>query len=330
MMPTTSNIQLRTGASEPECLISPDAPEPLQEVNSGDAELASGSIQKPGLNIAATVWITVVHLGVLAAPWTFSWAGIGLMLVMYFLTGCVGICLGYHRLLSHHSFETYRPLRWLIAWIGGLAGEGSAIHWCANHRIHHAKSDHDGDPHSPRQGFLWSHMLWCLQAMGKKEREELHRRWAPDLLKDPVLRFLDRTFLFWQVVIAFSFGLVGYYLEGLQLAASLIVWGVFVRMVVVLHATWCINSVTHVWGYKTYDNGDDSKNLWWVAVITFGEGWHNNHHAYQKAANYGHRWWEFDTTYQVIRLMGMFGLAWRIAPIPARALEILGKKRIAK
>ena len=123
-------------------------------------------------------------------------------------------------------------------------------------------------------------------------------------------------------------GFDGYAIGGLYMAASLVVWGMFVRMVIVLHATWCINSVTHVWGYKTYDNDDDSKNLWWVAVLTFGEGWHNNHHAYQKAANYGHRWWEFDTTYQVIRLMRAVGLAWAIAPIPQKALQILARKRI--
>ena len=280
------------------------------------------------ISAPAVAWIALVHLGALAAPWTFTWAGFWLMLGMYFLTGCIGICLGYHRLLSHASFETYRPVRWLIAWIGGLAGEGSAIHWAANHRIHHAKSDQEGDPHSPRKGFLWSHMLWCLQGMGKIEREALHRRWAPDLLKDPVLRFLDRTFLHWQIVVALTFCALGYSLGDMQLALSLVVWGVFVRMVIVLHATWCINSVTHVWGYKTYDNGDDSKNLWWVAVVTFGEGWHNNHHAYQKAANYGHRWWEFDTTYQVIRLMRLLGLVWKVAPIPEKAVQILRQKRI--
>lgn len=273
-------------------------------------------------------WIVVVHIGAVAAPWTFSWAGLGVMFAMYFSTGCIGICLGFHRLLSHKSFETYRPMRWLIAWIGGLAGEGSAINWCANHRIHHAKSDHEGDPHSPREGFLWSHMLWCMQKIGAKERREIHQRWAPDLLRDPVMRFLDSTFLLWQIVVGIAFAAAGYWLGGTSMALSFVVWGIFVRMVIVLHATWCINSVTHVWGYKTYDNGDDSKNLWWVAVLTFGEGWHNNHHAYQKAANYGHRWWELDTTFAVISMMRLLGLAWSVAPIPERAREALRRKRL--
>ncbi len=283
-----------------------------------------------GIDWAAATWIGLVHIGALAAPFVFSWTGLALMLVMYFLTGCIGICLGYHRLLSHQSFETYRPVRWLIAWIGGLAGEGSAIHWSANHRIHHAKSDQEGDPHSPREGFLWSHVLWCLQRVGSADRRALHQRWAPDLLKDRGLRFLDATFLLWQIVIGLLFAAIGFAIGGGYMAASLVVWGVFVRMVIVLHATWCINSVTHVWGYKTYDNGDDSRNLWWVAVLTFGEGWHNNHHAYQKAANYGHRWWEIDTTYLMICLMRRLGLAWSVAPIPERALALLAQKRLKR
>ncbi|TXH06712.1 MAG: acyl-CoA desaturase [Candidatus Moraniibacteriota bacterium] len=310
--------------------------EVMSDIAHPDGELLEGKVLKQqqakplGVEWGVALWIGAIHLGALAAPFTFSWTGLWVMLGLYFLTGCIGICLGYHRLLSHRSFETFRPMRWLIAWVGGLAGEGSAIHWCANHRIHHAKSDHTGDPHSPREGFLWSHMLWCMQRSDPKERRAMHERWAPDLLRDPVLRFLDTTFLLWQFVVAFALAGIGYAVGGAYMAASFVVWGVFVRMVVVLHATWCINSVTHVWGYKTYDNDDDSKNLWWVALFTFGEGWHNNHHAYQKAANYGHRWWEFDTTYQVIRLMRIVGLAWSIAPIPQKALQILAKKRIAK
>lgn len=300
-----------------------------------DAEMIQQGSDNPlgkhfssGIAWESAIWIAVVHLGAIAAPWTFSWQGLGVMLFMYWLTGGIGVCLAFHRLLSHRSFTTYAPVRWFLAWIGGLAGEGSAIHWVANHRIHHAKSDHWGDPHSPREGFLWSHMFWCMQRMTPEARYEMHHRWAPDLADDPVLQFLDRTFLLWQIVIAVTLGAIGYAFGGWQMAASFLVWGVFVRMVVVLHATWCINSVTHVWGYKTYDNGDDSKNLWWVALITFGEGWHNNHHAYQRAANYGHRWWEIDTTYWMIQSMRMCGLAWNVAPIPQKALDILNRKRV--
>lgn len=301
-----------------------------EELQGSNLSAAKAGHFPHGIAWGAAGWIAVVHVGALAAPWTFSWSGLGVMLFMYWLTGGVGVCLTFHRLLSHRSFATFAPMRWMLAWIGGLAGEGSAIHWVANHRIHHAKSDHLGDPHSPREGFLWSHMLWCLQRIPTAERRALHHRWAPDLEKDPVLRFLDATFLLWQVVFAAGLYAMGYLAGGLDLACSWLVWGVFVRMVVVLHATWCINSVTHVWGYKTYDNGDDSKNLWWVALLTFGEGWHNNHHAYQRAANYGHRWWELDTTYLMIRTLQALGLAWNVAPIPQKAKEILARRNFGR
>lgn len=309
--------------------VSPDKHD--TKVKDNDREIQSSGKHHfaEGIAWGPLLWIAAVHVGALAAPFTFTWQGLLVMLMLYWLTGGVGICLGYHRLLSHKSFQTYAPLRWLIAWIGGLAGEGSAIHWVANHRIHHARSDKSGDPHSPREGFLWSHMLWCLQHDTPESLRAMHQRWAPDLQKDPVLRFLDRTFLLWQIVFSAGVFAVGYLWGGFPVAISLLVWGVFLRMVIVLHATWCINSVTHIWGYKTYDNGDDSKNLWWVAAVTFGEGWHNNHHAYQRAANYGHRWWEIDTTYATIRLMKLLGLAWDVAPIPQKALEQLQQRKLA-
>lgn len=266
-----------------------------------------------GLDWPTVFWISVVHLGLLAAPFTFSWSGLAIMFVLYWLTGGIGICLGYHRLFSHRSFATPKAIRWIIALVGGLAGEGSAIHWGANHRRHHALSDTPGDPHSPREGFLWSHCLWCLGYIPAKERAQYHAHWVPDLAGDPVLRFLDRTYLWWHIGLGAALFGAGYAVGGSSLGWSYVVWGVFVRMAVVLHATWCINSVTHVWGYKTYDNGDDSKNLWWVALFTFGEGWHNNHHAHPRVANYGHRWWELDTTYMTIWLMSKLGLASDIA-----------------
>ncbi|MFO1064224.1 MAG: fatty acid desaturase [Pirellulales bacterium] len=316
-------------APKPQGLVeSSNSAEPHQETAAErEAKTLGPRHFSEGIDWGVAAWIAIVHIGALAAPFTFSWQGLVALFVMYWLTGGIGICLCYHRLLSHRSFQTYAPVRWFLAWLGGLAGEGSAVHWCANHRIHHARSDHDGDPHSPREGFLWSHMAWCMQKMTPETRRRLHERWAPDLAADPMMRFLDHTFLFWQIAVAAGMFGIGYWLGGTPLALSLLVWGVFLRMTIVLHATWCINSVTHVWGYKTYDNGDDSKNLWWVALITFGEGWHNNHHAYQRAANYGHRPWEIDTTYMTISVMRMLGLAWNVAPIPPKALEILNRKK---
>ena len=258
------------------------------------------------------IWIGLLHVGTLAAPFTFTWQGLVAMLVLAWLSAGIGICLGYHRLFCHRSFSTYRPVRWLIAWLGGLAGQGSTIYWVSNHRKHHALSDRAGDPHSPVEGAWWSHMLWLIPARHGREYEEYNRRWSPDLVEDPVMRFLDRTFILWHLLLGGALLGGGYWLGGWPMGLSLLVWGMFVRLVYVLHATWFVNSATHMWGYRNYDCGDRSRNLWWVALLTYGEGWHNNHHAYPRMASYGHKWWEFDITYQTIRLMERLSLAWDV------------------
>jgi stearoyl-CoA desaturase (delta-9 desaturase) len=266
-----------------------------------------------GLDWPIAFWIAVLHLGALAAPFAFTWQGLGLMFVLGWLTGGIGICLGFHRLLTHRSFTTYRPLRWLIAWLGGLAGQGSAIHWVANHRKHHALSDEVGDPHSPVDGPWWSHMFWFMPLMSREDYAQYNLRWAPDLARDPVLRFLDRTFLLWHILLGALLFAAGDAWGGSRMAWSFLLWGMFVRLVYVLHSTWLVNSATHMWGYRNYETTDNSRNLWWVALLTYGEGWHNNHHALPRVASHGHRWWEFDVTYLTIRLMESLGLAWDVA-----------------
>jgi stearoyl-CoA desaturase (delta-9 desaturase) len=265
-----------------------------------------------GLDWAIVFWIALLHVGALAAPFTFSWQGLLLALLLGWMSGGLGICLGYHRLLTHRSFATYRPLRWLIAWLGGLAGQGSAIHWVANHRKHHALSDRVGDPHSPQDGPWWSHMFWFMPRMRRAEYEAYNRRWAPDLAEDPVLRVLDRMFIPSHLALGMFLFLAAYWSGGTYLAWSFVVWGMFVRLVYVLHATWLVNSVTHMWGYRNYETHDNSRNVWWVALLTYGEGWHNNHHAYPRMAKYGHKWWELDVTFLTIRLLEKLGLAWDV------------------
>ncbi len=261
-----------------------------------------------GLNWPTICWLTVIHVAVLAAPFTFSWAGLFVLLLMAWLTGGIGICLGNHRLFTHRSFAVIRPLRWLIAVLGSLAGQGSLIDWVADHRKHHALSDREGDPHSPNDGAWWSHMLWLMS--DRSRSNQAHRRhWAPDLLKEPVLVWIDRTVPplapgFRRLV----FGL-GFWIGGIATGCSLLVWGVFLRLVFVFHATWLVNSASHLWGYRNYQTRDNSRNLWWVALLTYGEGWHNNHHAYPRMARNRHKWWEFDLTFEVIRLLRTLGLA---------------------
>lgn len=264
-------------------------------------------------------WLIVVHLGALAAPFVITWQGVVLAFALHWLTGGIGVCLGYHRLFTHRSFATHNPLRWVIALIGGLSGEGSVIDWVANHRKHHALSDKEGDPHSPRDGAWWSHMFWLARTRTTAERDVHWDKWAPDLRKEPMLRFLDSTFLLWQFVMAATLYGGGYLLGGHFMAASFLVWGMFVRLVFVLHSTWFVNSASHMWGYKNYETTDDSRNNWWVALISYGEGWHNNHHAYPRMAKHGHRWWEIDVTYMTILLMKRLGLAWDVVDYKQRS-----------
>jgi len=265
-----------------------------------------------GVSWATVIWLAVLHLGALAAPFTFSWQGVALAAFMSWLTGSIGICLGFHRLFTHGSFRTSRPMCAIFAFIGGLAGQGSAIFWVANHRKHHAFSDRVGDPHSPKDNAIWSHMLWLVWRRDAKEYRSFTKRWAPDIVIDPVMKFLDRTFIVWHLLLGGIFFAAGYAIGGSYIACSLVVWGMFVRLVFVLHSTWLVNSATHIWGYRNYETTDDSRNNWLVALLTFGEGWHNNHHAYPTMARNGHRWWELDMTYMVIRLLAATGLAWDV------------------
>jgi sn-2 palmitoyl-lipid 9-desaturase len=272
-----------------------------------------------GLDWPVVIWIFVVHLGLLAAPFYFTWKAVAIMAVLHWLTGGVGVCLGYHRHLTHGSFSTYRPVRWLLALCGGLSGEGSAITWVANHRKHHAFSDQEGDPHSPRQGGLWSHMLWFMPNYGQKCQADIVRRYAPDLDKEPVLHWLHRMFLPSHLALGGLLLAAGWYGWDLHTGISFLVWGMFVRLVGVLHVTWFVNSASHMWGYRNYETTDDSRNLWWVGLLAYGEGWHNNHHAFQRMARHGHKWWEFDMTYLTILAMEKLGLAWDVVhDVPAR------------
>jgi fatty-acid desaturase len=264
------------------------------------------------LNWPNVIWLTIVHFGCFAAPFFFSWEAVALTVFLHWLTGGIGICLGFHRMLTHGSFQTYRPIRYLIATIGGLAGEGSVVDWVANHRKHHAHSDQEDDPHSPHDGAWWSHIFWLAWHRGPEYHREHVRRWAPDLEKDPGMRWIGYMFLPSHFVMAGVLALAGYAYGGAFMAASFVIWGMFVRLVFVLHATWFVNSASHMWGYRNYVTTDDSRNNWWVALLTYGEGWHNNHHAYPRMAPHGHRWWEVDTTYMVIRLMRACGLAWNV------------------
>lgn len=274
---------------------------------------------RQGLEWPAVLWIATIHLGALAAPFCFTWYGLWLMLGLAWITGGLGVCLGYHRLLTHSSLETFRPIRTFLAFCGAMAGEGPPIMWVAAHRKHHRYSDQNDDPHSPRDGAWWSHMLWMFPHYGSQHWAQLYRQYAPDLLKEPFLRMLDRNYLWFQLFATIGLFLLGWGLWDVRTGASFVVYGMFLRMIYVLHVTWAVNSASHIWGYRNYETRDNSRNLWWVGLLAFGEGWHNNHHAFQRAAQHGHRWWEIDLTYWVICAMRQVGLAWNVVPHPVHA-----------
>ncbi len=254
--------------------------------------------------------ITAMHIGAIGAffPSMFTWTGLVVFLVMVWVTGNLGITLCYHRLLTHRSFKTPKWFEYFLTICGCLAWQGGPVQWVGVHRIHHKHSDEHEDPHTPRHGFTWAHILWCMkkEADGQRGVDA-----AKDLLRDPGQRLLNRFFWVPQFV------LIGLLYFGGELASnyvsasglSWVIWGVFLRTIVVYHGTWFVNSAAHTWGYRNYETEDGSTNLWWVALISFGEGWHNNHHAHQRSAAHGLRWYEFDLTYWQIRFLGLIGLA---------------------
>ena len=261
-------------------------------------------------------WVNVVYFGAihivaLLAPWFFSWSALGICIFLCWVTGSLGIGLGYHRLLTHKGLVVPKPLEYLLTVFGMLASQGGAVTWVAMHRMHHTFSDRpEKDLHTPKDGFWWSHMGWIVCDLGR-DRREMERRYAPELVADPVHRVLNRLHLVPNILVGLALFAWGGW--------SYVVWGVFVRLVITLHGTWLVNSATHVWGYRTWNTNEDSRNLWWVGLLAWGEGWHNTHHAFQRSARHGLEWWEFDATWVVIRALATVGLVREIHLLPKNA-----------
>jgi len=266
------------------------------------------------------IGLAVIHLGALGVflPRFFSWSAVAVAVGLYILTG-MGITLAYHRLLTHRSLVVPRPIEYALSIIGLLALQGGPIEWVAQHRAHHANTDRDGDPHDSHKGMPWAHIEWLFRTNKDRVAPEDRPRWAPDLIKDPFYRFIER----YNVLFTVGLGLVLLAIGGW----SWVIWGVFARLVFTYHCTWLVNSASHAAGYQTYRTGDRSTNNWWVALLTFGEGWHNNHHAFPFSARHGLRWFEFDPTYWAIKLLAMLRLA-RNVKIPTQ--EMMERLRVAK
>ena len=263
--------------------------------------LVKSSGDRGPLNLLTAFVMAVYHVLAVVALFQFSWTGVGVASALWFISGSLGIGVGYHRLLTHRGFRTPKWLEYFLALCGTLALEGGPIFWVAVHRIHHQLTDREGDPHSPRDGKWWSHMGWILRGESLHQETAQLARYVPDLRRDKFYLWLSKYHWITQVAV----GLAVLYFFGWNVT----LWGVFLRTVVGLHCTWLVNSATHIWGSQRWATGDDSTNNFFIALLTFGEGWHNNHHAHPSSARHGLRWWEIDTNWYVISALAAAGLA---------------------
>jgi len=254
-------------------------------------------------DIVFFVTVAGIHAAAfILGPMTYRPDCLALALVMYVVTGLFGITLSFHRQLSHRSFTTPKWLEYLFAYCGVLAIQGDPLEWVSSHRYHHLYTETDRDPHTINEGLWWSHMGWLLDHEATKSRTEDQTN-APDIANDPFYSFIKKTYPLHPLLFACAM----YAWGGLPY----LVWGVAVRTVWVWHITWFVNSASHAWGDKTYQTNppDESRNNWWVGLLAFGEGWHNNHHAFQFSARHGLEWWQIDMTYYVVRALQFVGLA---------------------
>ena len=276
-------------------------------------------------NWATFIGLAVVHVGALCAiiPGTFHWSALIVLVVLYYATGALGICLGYHRLLTHRSLKVAKPVEWITTILGVLALQGGPIEWIATHRAHHAHSDRDGDPHDIHKGLVWSHMEWIYRRNDAMLSPAEQMRLAPDLAGDPFYRFMEKTMVWWTV----GLGIVLFAIGGW----SWLIWGVFVRIVLIYHITWLVNSAAHYSGYQSFRTADKSMNNWLVGILAWGEGWHNNHHAFPFSARHGLRWFEVDATWWTIKVLAWMKLARDIKlPTPQMLQRLAMPRRVGR
>jgi stearoyl-CoA desaturase (delta-9 desaturase) len=286
------------------------------------------SVVGPFVGLIAAILLLWRH-----APGTggIGWPEILVMLVTYSLMG-FGVTIGFHRLLTHRAFEAPRPVKLLLAVLGSAAAQGMVIRWCAAHRRHHQCSDREGDPHSPHlhgdgwmdglRGFWHAHVGWCFDA----DRPDLVRS-IPDLLADPALLLIDRLYFFWVALGIFLPAVaLGLYERSWHGVVAGAIWGGLLRIFLMQHVTWSVNSVCHVWGNRPFRSGDHSANNYAVALLSLGEGWHNNHHAFPTSVRQGLQWWQVDATYLVVKTMSYVGLAKNLRQ---PTVEAVAAKRLA-
>ena len=253
------------------------------------------------MNWPTATTFALFHVGAVAALFFFSWPLLAAAVFLYWVTTGLGISLGYHRLHTHRSYRVPAVIEYFFALCGSLTLEGGPISWVAIHRIHHQNSDRAGDPHSPRDGAWWAHVGWIIFGEATHNNTRRMSKYAPDMAKHRFYVWLNNYHWLPTVALAALLAAIG--------GLPLVLWGMCVRVVFSWHATWLVNSATHIWGSRRFATHDDSRNNWWVALITFGEGWHNNHHAHPTSARHGLAWYEFDPSWIEIRFLRLLGIA---------------------
>jgi fatty-acid desaturase len=256
------------------------------------------------LSVITCVVLAWFHIQAVAALFSFSWTNLIVAAVLYWMAVGLGISMGYHRLHTHRGFKTSKLFEYFLAICGTLTLEGGPIFWVAIHRRHHQHSDQPLDPHTPRVSGFWAHIGWILFGEAQHNNTATMSRYAPDLGKDPFYRWLTTYHWVPLTVLGFALLAIGGW--------PLVNWAIFLRVVLGLHATYLVNSATHLWGRRRFATEDDSRNSWWVALMTFGEGWHNNHHAHPTSARHGLAWYEFDPTWIELKLLRAVGLVWDV------------------
>jgi sn-1 stearoyl-lipid 9-desaturase len=274
--------------------------------------LAKKQAAKGEINWVTTFFMAAFHVGAVAALFFFTWKALAVSIVLWWLSGSLGIGMGYHRLLTHRGYKTPKWLEYFLTLCATLALEGGPIFWVATHRIHHQYTDVEGDPHSPIDGAFWAHMGWILTGKSMHHDPQTLARYVPDLAKDKFHVWITKYHYLPITVLGVALLAWG--------GLPVLLWGIFLRTVVGLHVTWAVNSVTHMWGYRRFPTRDLSTNHWLVGVLAFGEGWHNNHHAHPVSARHGMAWYEIDLNWYGIWFMKKIGLARQVYAVSASSL----------
>jgi stearoyl-CoA desaturase (delta-9 desaturase) len=277
-----------------------------------EIHLGKSATRGEGLNWLTLTTVVLFHVGALAAFFFFTWQRLAVMAALYVLAINVGIGMCYHRLLTHRGYQTPKWVEYLMTICATLSLEGGPIFWVSTHRVHHQLSDHKGDPHTPREGGWWAHVGWIMFGQALHAQTKVLARYVPDLSRDRFHVWLSKYH--WLPLVVSGLALLGggWLWGGWREGVGMLLWGLVLRVTLGLHATWLVNSATHLWGSRRFETRDDSRNNWWVALLTGGEGWHNNHHAHPVSARHGLKWYELDPNFWGIWLLSKVGLAKKI------------------